>query len=168
MRENPCNAWWRLILITTASSRRAPSTILWRCNKMQNSRTIPCLSFCKEKAVFQEKSVRNTLLFASVAKSCPTLCNPMVCSLPGSSVHGIFQAKILEWAAISSSRGSSWSRDWTCIFCIVGGFFTLWTNWEALNQNSIYIYWGGVVIDYKRIQEGFLQSWKYSLSWLGS
>ena len=47
-------------------------------------------------------------------KSCLTLCDPMeLCSLPGSSVHGIFQARILEWAAISSSRGSSQPRDRT-------------------------------------------------------
>ena len=44
----------------------------------------------------------------SVAQSCPTLCNRMDCSPAGSSVHEIFQAKILEWIAISSSRGSSW------------------------------------------------------------
>ena len=46
-----------------------------------------------------------------VAQSCPTLCDSMDCSLPGSSVHGIFQTSILEWAAISSSRGSPRSRD---------------------------------------------------------
>ena len=45
--------------------------------------------------------------FNSVAQSCPTLCDPMDCSLPGSSVHGIFWAKVLEWVAISFSRGSS-------------------------------------------------------------
>ena len=45
--------------------------------------------------------------------SCPTLCNPTNCSLPGSTVHGIVQARILEWAAISFSRGSSQPRDWT-------------------------------------------------------
>ena len=44
-----------------------------------------------------------------------SLCDPVDCSLPGSSVHGIFQARILEWVAFSSSRGSSWSRDWTHI-----------------------------------------------------
>ena len=48
---------------------------------------------------------------------CLTLCHPMNCSLPGSSVHGILQARILEWVAISSSRGFSWSRDQTCISC---------------------------------------------------
>ena len=42
-----------------------------------------------------------------IAKSCPALCDSMDCSLPGSSVHGIFQARVLEWVAISSSRGSS-------------------------------------------------------------
>ena len=53
-----------------------------------------------------------------VAQSCPTLCDPMDCSLPGSSVHGILQARILEWFAISSSRGSSQLRDQTQVFCI--------------------------------------------------
>ena len=48
-----------------------------------------------------------------VAHSCPTLCNPMDYSPPGSSGHGIFQTRILEWVAISSSRGSSWPRDQT-------------------------------------------------------
>ena len=47
--------------------------------------------------------------------SCVQLCDPMDCNLPGSSVHGILQAKILEWVAISSSRGSSLPRDQTCI-----------------------------------------------------
>ena len=46
-----------------------------------------------------------------VSKSCPTLCDPMDCSLPGSSVHEVSQARILEWVAISISRGSSWPRE---------------------------------------------------------
>ena len=49
------------------------------------------------------------------AKSCPTLCDPMGCSSPGSSVHGILQARILEWVAMSSPRGSSQPRDLTCV-----------------------------------------------------
>ena len=53
-----------------------------------------------------------------VVKSCPALCDAMDCSPPGSSVHGIFQARILEWVPISSSRASSQSRDRTCISCI--------------------------------------------------
>ena len=63
----------------------------------------------------------------SIAKSYPTLCDPMHWKPLGSSVHGIFLARILECVAISYSRGSSWSTDWTCITyvsCIAGKFFT--------------------------------------------
>ena len=66
-----------------------------------------------------------------VAQSCWTLCNPMVCNLPGSSVHGILQASILEWVAILFSKGSSWPRDWTWVFCIASSFFTVWPAREA-------------------------------------
>ena len=55
-----------------------------------------------------------------------TLYDPMDCSPPGSSVHGILQARILEWVAIPLSRGSSWPRDRTQVSCIVGRFFTVW------------------------------------------
>ena len=64
----------------------------------------------------------------SVAPLCLTLCDPMDCSLPGFSVLGISQARILEWVAVSYSRGSSQARDWTCtscVFCITDGFFTI-------------------------------------------
>ena len=55
-----------------------------------------------------------------VAQLCLTLCDPMDCSPPASSVHGIFQARILEWIAFSFSRGSSWPRDQTRVSCIAG------------------------------------------------
>ena len=55
----------------------------------------------------------------------------MDCSLPGSSIHGIFQARILEWVAISFSRRSSQPRDWTQVSCIVGRRFTIWAIREA-------------------------------------
>ena len=63
-----------------------------------------------------------------VAQACLTLCNPMHCSPPGSSVHGIFQARILEWVAISFSRESSHHRNRTQVSCIAGSFFTLWST----------------------------------------
>ena len=69
---------------------------------------------------------------SEVAQSCPTFCDPMDCSLPGSSVHGIFQARVLEWVAISFSKGSSWPRDWTQISRIAGRHFTIWATREAL------------------------------------
>jgi len=67
------------------------------------------------------------LIHSFCAQPCPTLCDPMDCSPPGSSVHGILQARTLEWVAISSSRGSSQPREQTqvsCVSCIAGGFFT--------------------------------------------
>ena len=62
----------------------------------------------------------------------PILCDPMDCSLPGSSTHGISQARVLEWVAISSSRGSSQPRDRTRVSCIAGRRFTIWTTREAM------------------------------------
>ena len=60
------------------------------------------------------------VLFSSVAQSCPAVCNPMGYSPPGSSIHGILQARILEWVAIAFSRGSSWPRDQTHVSCAGG------------------------------------------------
>ena len=68
---------------------------------------------------------------SEVAQSCPTLCDPMNCSLPGSSLHGILQARVLEWVAISFSRGSSRPRDRIPVSCIPGRRFNLWATTEA-------------------------------------
>ena len=67
-----------------------------------------------------------------VAQSCPTLCDPLDCSPPGPSVHGILQARMLESVAIPFSRRSSQPRDQTLISGILGGFFTIWAIREAL------------------------------------
>ena len=56
---------------------------------------------------------------------------------PGSSVHGVLQARILEWVAIPSSRGSSWPRDRTPFSCTAGSRFTLWATGEAAQSNRI-------------------------------
>ena len=65
-------------------------------------------------------------------QSCLTVCDPLDYSLPSSSVHRVFQARILEWAAISSSRGYSRPRDKSCdsfVSCTAGGFFTHEPSW---------------------------------------
>ena len=62
---------------------------------------------------------------------CPTLCEPMDHSLPGPTVHGILQAGLLEWVAISFSRGSLRPRHGTCVSCIASGFFYHWATAEA-------------------------------------
>ena len=61
---------------------------------------------------------------SEAAQSCPTVCDPMDCSLPSSSIYGIFQARVLEWVAISFSRGSSQPRDQTQVSRIAGRRFT--------------------------------------------
>ena len=74
---------------------------------------------------------------SEVAQSCPTLCDPMDCSPPGSSVHGIHQARILEWIAISFSRGSSQPRDRTQVSHIVGRCFNLWASRKTLRPPEL-------------------------------
>ena len=66
-----------------------------------------------------------------VAHSGLTLCYPMDCNLPGSSVHGILQARVLEWVAIAFCRGSSQPRGQTRVSCIAGGRLTIWAIREA-------------------------------------
>ena len=86
------------------------------------------------KLLMHRKSLQYFLCCAVlclVAQSCLTLCNPMDCYVPGSSVHGIFQARILKWVAISFSRVSSWPRDQTCIFCIGRRILYYWATREA-------------------------------------
>ena len=74
------------------------------------------------------------LVCGLVKQSCANLCDPMDWSPPGSSVHGISQAIILEWVSISSYRGSSQPRDQTRVSCIAGGFFPVWATREALQM----------------------------------
>ena len=89
--------------------------------------------FCKPRLVLCV-----CVCVCSVAHSCPTLGNPTNCSPSGSSVHGIFQARILEWIAIFSSRGSFRPRDQTPSVtspALPGKFFTISAIWEAPNES---------------------------------
>ena len=69
--------------------------------------------------------------WSEVTQMCPTLCDLVDCSPPGYSVHGILQARILEWVAISFSRGSSRPRDWTQVSRVAGRHFNLWATRKA-------------------------------------
>ena len=77
-----------------------------------------------------------------VSHLCPTLCDPLDCSPPGTSIHEIFQERALEWVSISSSRGSSWPKDQThvsCVSFIADGFSTtepLGTPWNLVNPDT--------------------------------
>ena len=84
------------------------------CPQVQNQEALVAMENRSLQQVLLGNSSRNVLpppCVCSVTQSCPTLCNPTDCSPPGSSVHGIVQARILEWGAISFSRGSSRRRD---------------------------------------------------------
>ena len=73
----------------------------------------------------------NIFSVVKFAQLCPTVCDAMDCSLPGASVHGILQARILEWVAVLFTRGSSQTRDQTLVSCIEGRFFILWATSKA-------------------------------------
>ena len=76
-----------------------------------------CRSIClwPWRVVFLDDTVSRWSLHAKLLQLCLTLCAPMDCSPPGSSVHGILKARTLEWVAMPSSKVCSWPRDWTCI-----------------------------------------------------
>ena len=79
----------------------------------------------ESEVMYSYKRIMLNPVKVKVAQSCLTLCDAMDCSLPGSSVHGILQARILEWVAMPFSRGSSGSRDQTRVSCTAGKFFTI-------------------------------------------
>ena len=99
------------------------------CNHEEDSffKLIVCCSFksqCHGRQI-QSEELQIKVKESEVTQSCLTLCYPMDCSLPGSSVHGIFQARVLEWVAISFSRGSSQPRDQTWVSLTAGRPFTI-------------------------------------------
>ena len=103
------------------SQQRSPRILQWVAYPFSTGSSGPC-----------NQNGVSCIALSEVAQLCPTLCNPMDCSLPGSSVHGIFQARVLEWVAISFfSRESSQPRDQTQGSCIACGFFTVRATREA-------------------------------------
>ena len=93
--------------------------LFWEENSYWSLKVPPEINGCSESK-------------SEVAHSCPTLCDTMDCSLSGAFVHGIFQARVLEWIAISFSRGSSRPRNLTAVACIAGRRFTVWATRGSL------------------------------------
>ena len=75
------------------------------------------IAFCPNSDEYKKVCKPRVYMFVLVTQSCLTLCDPMDCSPPRSSVRGVLQARILEWVAISFCKGSSRLRDWTWISC---------------------------------------------------
>ena len=122
-------SWWEICLqfsgrhvISTSSLRDATYKIQGGKVKAPKVSTFST-NFVERSKLLMEKGEKK-----EVAQSCPTLCDPVDCSPPGSSIHGILQARILEWVAISFSRGSSWPRDQTQVSRIAGRHFNLWAT----------------------------------------
>ena len=110
------------------------TTILtfWKKQNHENrKKSSVCQRLVMWRNSYSTKDFWTELNWTDVAHSCLTLCSPVDCSPPGSSVHGILQARILEWVAISFSRGSSQPRDRTQVSHIVGRHFNLWATREA-------------------------------------
>ena len=92
--------------------------------------------FCSAKSIDRHCKQSNSpwihwCVCVCVAQSCPTLCDPVDGSPPGSSVREVLQARILGWVAMPSSRGSSRPRNWVQVSCTAGTFFTLWATRET-------------------------------------
>ena len=110
------------------------------CGFLSHSKIIKIIHCCFLLVILWSLSLSNPRIIVNehsamlclVTQLCPTLCDPMDCSPPGSSVQGILQARILERVAMPSSRGCSQARDQIQAFCCIAGrFFTIWATREA-------------------------------------
>ena len=152
MREkNACTVKCKFLLFSDISNfpwkHEAVNTV--QNLKANNIKTIHCCQFNIQKSEeWQLPTFRiryrkwaeiehNTFFKVKVLvpQLCPTLCDPMDCSPPGSSVHGILQARALEWVAMPFSRESSQPRDWTWVSCIVDRFFIIWATLKKNTHN---------------------------------
>ena len=113
---------------------------LWTRWVVSSSWLLGVLLYLPLKGISRYVIARPFSISVLVAQSCLTLCGgPMDCSLPGSSIHGIFQAEMLEWVAIPFSRGSSPPKDQTWVSCIAGRFFIDWVTFAPLKGFSFFI-----------------------------
>ena len=127
---------------TTPLSGKHYSGLPLKCEGISTFNELGCpLCLCpmrEREGLFVKHIHAHTYLYtcvcvyeSEVARSCPTLCHSMDCRSPGSSVHGVFQVRILEWVAISFSRWSSQLRDWTHIFCVGRQILYHWATRKA-------------------------------------
>ena len=120
------NQTWKIFVEVPSTEKESEHLLVFFCLKLLKYLPSQCLSD-QEQVVSSSASETPKL----VPQLCPTFSDHMDYSRPGSSVHAVLQARILEWVAISSSVGSSWPRDQTWVSCIAGRLFIVWTTREA-------------------------------------
>ena len=126
-RKNTDNWCWRGYGVKGSDLVQTPWKRVWRFLKK------------KKKGKIELPHIQSLHVSA-----CPTLCDPMDCSLRGSFAHEILQARILEWVAMPFSMGSSQTRDWTsfsCISCNAGRFFTHWATLGAYSFHTTQLFY---------------------------
>ena len=96
---------------------------------------MPNLKYDDLSELYKGIPIAYYLKWSEVTQSCLTLCDPMDSGLPGSAIHGIFQVRILEWVAISSTRESSRTKDWTHVSCMGRQILYHWATREALDTS---------------------------------
>ena len=157
-----------IILLEKAAS--IEDTHLWLPSKLPDFYLCAVATFVRETSLapsqplsvlpgffwrFFFKTVHLCAVCTKLLQSCPPLCDPMDCSPPGSPVHGILQAGILEWVVMPSSRGSSGPRDWICVSyvsCMAGKFFITSATWEG----SPYIFRENICLGLFRFKISYL------------
>ena len=130
---------WTLLLLQCSSHFTWLPFVTSRRSSLPLLKWVTELNWTELKVIAKKAglAVRLFAVHARLLQSSRTLCNPVDYSLPGSSVHVILPARILEWVSMPSSKASSWPSNQTCVSCIAGGFFTSWTIRET--QGSGYI-----------------------------
>ena len=121
-----CNECWDMCLLKLWFSQDVCPVVGFLGHMVDLLPVFKGISYCSLYTYFLLNSWLPLKMKVLVAQSCPTLCGSMDQSPPDSSVHGILQARILEWVAIPFFRGSSWPWHGTQVSCIAGGFFTVW------------------------------------------
>ena len=127
--------------------------------------SVCCLFPSLSLSVFERASCAVCVL-CLVTQSCLTLCDPIDCSPAASFVHGLLQARTLEWVAFPFSRGSSQLRDWTQVSCIAGGFFTIWATREAQIKKQLGLSRGDIIPDLESSLTWSMEMYFKHWSWM--
>ena len=129
--ENTRIAYFCIQNTTTTTITPTPFSLMRDCHLVEHRRHF-WFGLCQNCVIMIAQVSKERKKEPEVTQWCLTHCDPMDCNLPGSSVHGIFRLRVLEWGAIFFSRASSRPRDRTLVSRIVGRRFTVWTTRQVL------------------------------------